>query len=152
MWRDRNGCVGEERTDQRHFTNQKVFLFPRLTTLPIRLPPPVHTDPVEPTQGRICLHALALGAGVLVRATAGHTGLVVGLRGNHTVALGQVPSQSKETDMAFCSLGLLPKNNSNQPILTQRKPQGKDTTTNCSNKQYAHMRSQNDPHPEKTSR
>lgn len=82
---------------------------PRLTALPARQPPPVHADPVEPAEGRIRLHALALGAGVLLRAPAGHTRLVVGLGGDHAMALCQGPSQSKEKN-----LGLLPRKNSTQ--------------------------------------
>jgi len=112
--------------------------FPRLTALPACLPPPVHADPMEPAQGCVRLHALALGAGVPFGAPAGHTCLIVGLWGDHVVALSQVPSQSKDTDRAFHFLGYFQGDIQlkTKPIPTQGKPQG--TTTNCSDRQYAH--------------
>lgn len=96
-------------------TDQSRVAWPglsRLTALPIRLSPPVHADPLEPTQGCIRLHALALGAGVLLGAPTGHTCLIVGLRGHHAVAFSQVPLERREKDTAFNFLGLLPRRNS----------------------------------------
>lgn len=115
-------------------------VFPRLTALPARLPPPVHADPVEPAQGCICLHALALGAGVLFRAPAGHTCLIVGLWGHYAVALGQVPLQKRRQTWHFTALGYFQGRIQlrTKPTHTQRKPQGKDTTTVCSDRQYTH--------------
>lgn len=98
---------GKNRPELLH--HQQVFL--RLTTLPICLPPPVHANPMEPAQGCIGLHTLALSAGVAFWAPTGHACLIVGLWTDHTMALSQVPSQSKETDMTFHFNWLLPKKN-----------------------------------------
>lgn len=125
----RSRAAGEGRADQTCFSpggvsHRHSLPVPRLTALPARQPPPVHADPVEPAQRRVGLHALALRAGVLLRAPAGHTRLVVRLGGHHAVALRQGPSQSKEKN-----LEPLPRKNSTRSQATPPAP-GKTSRNN----------------------